>query len=124
MPIIPTADAEDPRTPSYTNLTLGYSLEEDGVELVPEHANSGLITLLYYNLPSLEILDPVSKEWDLVQPRANHQVVYIGKHLSAVSGGRFKAAAHRVVNPGAGTGRVAYLLHPNLDYVNDPNYVL
>jgi isopenicillin N synthase-like dioxygenase len=121
-PAISTIAADSPEAPSYTNLTLGFSLEEPGAFLVPEHADSGLITLLYYDLPSLEILDPAAGNWEVVQPRPGLQACYIGKHFAKASGGRFKAAAHRVVNPETGWTLITYLLHPGLDQVNDPNY--
>lgn len=121
-PPISTVAAESPKAPNYTNLTLGFSLEEPGAFLIPEHADSGLITLLYYDLPSLEILEPVTGDWEIVQPRPGLQVCYIGKHFSDTSSGRFKAAAHRVVNPETGWALVVYLLHPGLDQVDDPGY--
>lgn len=86
-PKVSTIASENPSEPNYTNLTLGYSNEEAGAHLIPEHADSGLITLLYYDLPSLEILEPDTGEWELVQPRPGHQVVYIGKHFSNASEG-------------------------------------
>lgn len=114
-PPIPTAVADDPYKHSYTNLTLGRSLESVGEDLIPEHADSGILTILYYDLPSLEILEPTTKEWEVVQPRPGLQAVYIGQHFQASSNGRFKAALHRVVQPEYGAALVVYLLHPQLE---------
>ncbi|OBR05641.1 2og-fe oxygenase family protein [Colletotrichum higginsianum IMI 349063] len=119
-PPSPIAAGDDPKQPGTTNLTLGRSGAPVGTHLIPEHTDSGLLTLLYYEAASLEILQVSTGEWGLVEPVEGLHVIYVGDALSAESNGRIRAAPHRVTQPKENTALVVYLLHPERGPVSDP----
>ena len=111
-PPVPTGAINNPSKPGKSNLTLGLASAPAGTDLIPSHADSGIITILYYDTPTLEILEPVTQEWEVVQPVEGLHVVYVGQALQALSNGRLVAALHRVKQPKDSTAMVVYLLHP------------
>jgi hypothetical protein len=89
-PPMSTVAADSPKDPNDTNLTLGFFLNEPCAFSIPEHANRSLITLLHYDLPSLEISEPTSGEWKVVQPCPGLHVCYVRKRFLVASSSRLR----------------------------------
>lgn len=109
VPLTTTADK-----PSDTGLQLAWARPEahEGKVIAPAHTDRGLLTLLYYDAPTLEVPVPGTDEWRLVKPVEGAVVGYVGDALDGVSEGRLHSSIHRVVAPRGGTYVAAYLLRP------------
>ena len=100
--------------PTDIGLQLAWARPEayEGKVIAPAHTDRGLLTLLYYDVPTLEVPVPGTDEWRLVTPVEGAVVGYIGKTLEIISDGHLHAPVHRVVAPQGGTYVAAYLLRP------------
>ncbi|KAK7099649.1 uncharacterized protein [Littorina saxatilis] len=79
-----------------------------------EHSDSGFVTLLStFNYGGLQILQDGSDEWTAVPSRPQSLVMNIGDMLSAMSGGRFKATRHRVVDTRVDRFSVPFFFEPH-----------
>lgn len=107
------------KLPSDTGLQLAWARPEahEGKVIAPAHTDRGLLTLLYYDAPTLEVPVAGTDEWRLVKPVEGSVVAYVGDALQASSGGRLHAPVHRVVAPQGGTYVAAYLLRPAFETV-------
>ncbi|KAH7128965.1 hypothetical protein EDB81DRAFT_888740 [Dactylonectria macrodidyma] len=113
-PPSPTTAGDNPEQPGASLFQLGYSVAPAGELLVPSHTGDGLVTLLFYREPSLEVpLEGNSEDWGIVEPIEGHHLVYIAKALQKISGDRLRAPLHRVVEPREGAYLSVYLLHPS-----------
>lgn len=77
---------------------------------------SWLTILLQDDVGGLEVLSNQS-EWQAVGPRSGALSVNLGELLEILSGGRFKATAHRVINPSEDKRRLSIpvFINPALD---------
>ncbi|KAH6709523.1 hypothetical protein BKA61DRAFT_678408 [Leptodontidium sp. MPI-SDFR-AT-0119] len=100
--------------PSDTGLQLAWARPEahEGKVIAPAHTDRGLLTLLYYDVPTLEVPVDGTDEWRLVKPSEGSVVGYVGDALQRSSEGRLLAPVHRVVAPQGRTYVAAYLLRP------------
>ncbi|KAJ5655089.1 2og-fe oxygenase family protein [Penicillium lividum] len=122
-PPAPLTAGENPDEPGASLFQLGYSAASPGKLLVPPHSDSGLVTLLFYEEPSLEVLITENLErWALVEPIEGHHLVYIGDTLQKISENRLRAPLHRVTQTRKGAHLAVYLLHPRIDQMGT-NYV-
>ncbi|KAF2715891.1 hypothetical protein K431DRAFT_236628, partial [Polychaeton citri CBS 116435] len=63
------------------------------------HNDSGLLTMLFYDQPTLQIPGSRVEEWVTVEPRAMSAAVNVADALQRRSGGRLHSLLHRVVQP-------------------------
>lgn len=82
-----------------------------------KHTDIGSLTLLFTEQWGLQVLDPVTKDWRFIQPKAGHAIINIGDSLRFLSGKRLRSCVHRVVPPGGGCQEesrysIAYFLRP------------
>jgi len=85
------------------------------------HMDVGSLTILFCNVPGLQIRDPKSGKWEYVQPKEGHAVVNAGDSLRFLTAKRVCSCLHRVV-PGPDATIVdryslAYFMRPELDAV-------
>ncbi|KAF5566450.1 2og-fe oxygenase family [Fusarium phyllophilum] len=111
-PPAPIAQGEDPQKPGRSELTLARGSAPPKDVIVPEHRDEGLLSILYYEAPHLEIQNATKNGWVLVQPYEGLHPVYVAETLHRSSGGRLNAALHRVVQAEYNAAVASYLLHP------------
>ncbi|KAF4341802.1 oxidoreductase 2OG-Fe(II) oxygenase family [Fusarium beomiforme] len=111
-PPAPTREGHDPQKPGRSELTLARGKATPRQVIVPEHRDEGLLSILYYEAPHLEIQDPAKDDWILVQPSKGLHPVYVAETLQRSSKGRLNAALHRVVQAEYNASVASYLLHP------------
>lgn len=89
---------------------------EDGKLLVtPDHADTEYLTLLAtFNYSGLEILTSDGK-WAEITPRPHSLVINIGETFAKMTGGRFKATRHRVIDIGVDRYSTAFFFTPSFD---------
>lgn len=114
-PPAPTSAVSNPKNPGKSNLGLGLAAAPMGTSLMSSHADDGILTILYYDVPFLEILEPASQEWKLVEVVEGLQVVNVGEDFRKLSGGRLKAALHRVTQAEGENHLIIYYLHLGSD---------
>lgn len=89
--------------------------DEDTVLCCSEHSDSGFVTLLAtFNYKGLQICTEDGL-WMDVPCRPNSLVMNIGDMLSAMSGGRFKATRHRVIDTNVDRFSVPFFFEPRND---------
>ena len=79
------------------------------------HTDIGSLTLLFAPQWGLQVLSPVSNEWQYVEPKPGHAIINVADTLRFLSGRRFRSALHRVM-PIEGVGdrySVSYFLRAN-----------
>ena len=92
------------------------AMDDDIILHCDKHADSGFITFLStFNYRGLQILD--NNQWVDVPPLKNAIVTNIGLNMAAVSGERFKATVHRVVDLGKSRYSVAFFTEPPYDTI-------
>lgn len=103
--------------PSESGLKLALISDKAQVgELIgAEHTDSGLITLLFYDAPTLELPVHGTSDWQLVKPIKGCAIVNIADSLQRESGGRLFSPRHRVVQPEGENLSALYLLRPALE---------
>ena len=92
------------------------ALIEDGKVLTtPDHTDSNFLTLLItFNYVGLERLSPDGK-WVAVDPRPGSLIMNIGDLLDRMTGNRFKATHHRVLDIGVDRYSIPFFLEPAFD---------
>ena len=90
--------------PSNTTLTMLHYPEDTNAVNVGhnKHTDIGSLTLLFTEQWGLQVLEPETKNWTFVQPKAGHAVVNAGDSLRFLSGKRLRSCVHHVVPPGGG----------------------
>jgi isopenicillin N synthase-like dioxygenase len=79
--------------------------------VTPEHADSGFVTLLNtFMFQGLQV--EINGEYKSVLPVHNTLVMNIGETLSKISGYRFKATRHRVLDIGCERYSSPFFLEP------------
>lgn len=63
------------------------------------HTDSGLITLLFYDQPTLQIAGKTAEEWTTVMPQTGCVVVNVADSLSERTARQVHSPLHRVVQP-------------------------
>jgi isopenicillin N synthase-like dioxygenase len=94
---------------------IGYHPQpQAGVERpgVAAHVDFSFITLTLQDSPGLQVQDPAGA-WHPVIPRPGALTVHAGELLELVSGGRYRATPHRVINPSLARTRVSIPLFMN-----------
>ena len=79
------------------------------------HTDVGSLTLLFADLPGLQLRHPSTEAWMHVEPLPGHAVVNVGDSLRFISKGVFQSCLHRVLpNTDASDARysIAYFLRP------------
>ena len=61
------------------------------------HTDVGTLTLLITKQWGLQVLSPLTNEWEYVQPRPGYAVVNVGDTLRFLSSLRFRSGLHRVL---------------------------
>lgn len=90
-------------------------MARDGDRIIQcaDHKDTSFVTLLAtFSNTGLELLDEEGN-WAAVTPRPNSLVMNIGRLLSEMSGDRFKATGHRVMDPGIDRYSVAFFFEPH-----------
>lgn len=72
------------------------SQSDYSVMLIP-HTDFGTLTLLLSERPGLQLMDPITKSWKFVEPRAGSAIVNVGDALAKFTNGLFRSCQHRVV---------------------------
>ncbi|KAK3093075.1 hypothetical protein FSP39_010740 [Pinctada imbricata] len=92
------------------------ALIEDGKVLTtPDHSDSNFITLLInFNYVGLERLSPEG-QWVAVPPRPGSLIMNIGDLLDRMTGNRFKATRHRVIDIGVDRYSIPFFLEPEFE---------
>lgn len=87
-------------------------LSEEHFKLVtPEHSDSGFITLLStFGYPGLQV--EIEGEYRSIQPVDNAIVVNLGRTLSKISGEKYKATMHRVLDIGRERYSSPFFMNP------------
>ena len=81
-----------------------------------KHADSGFMTFLStFSYKGLQIFK--NNQWIDVPPVKNTLIVNIGLNMAAISGGRFKATIHRVIDLGRNRYSVAFFMEPHYDAI-------
>jgi isopenicillin N synthase-like dioxygenase len=96
-PPLKVAAINDPKNPGLSNLCLGLAAAPAGTPLLGAHLDEDMLTITYYDEPFLEVLDPTSQEWRVVEVFENLPVVNVGERFQEASNDRFHAPLHRVV---------------------------
>lgn len=110
-PPAPTTAVRDPKKPGKSNLGLGLAAAPAGTALMSSHADDGILTILYYDVPFLEVLEPTTQEWKAVEVIKGLHIVNIGESFRTISDGRLKAALHRVTQAEGDNNLIIYYLH-------------
>lgn len=90
------------------------------------HTDFGSLSFLHHNiLGGLQVLSPISKEWQYIKPLEGHAICNIGDALSIYSAGILRSSVHRVVPaPGAQGDYVrwslVYFLRPHATAIMEP----
>ncbi len=69
--------------------------EELGICHTP-HTDMGSLTFLFTRQPGLQVLSPVSGQWEWVQPITGCAIVNLGDGMSLLTNGYFHSCLHRV----------------------------
>ncbi|KAH6970318.1 hypothetical protein DER45DRAFT_609020 [Fusarium avenaceum] len=86
-------EGNDPEKPGRSELTLARWSAHVKEVIVPEHRDEGLLSILYYEAPHLEIQKKAKNGWILVQPSE-------GLHPVVVQAGYTAAVASYLLHPG------------------------
>lgn len=68
-----------------------------------EHTDCGFLTILAQDLSGLEVQDPQTQQWKLVQPLENMFAVNLGDMAARWTNDAYKSTKHRVYNQNAKT---------------------
>lgn len=96
-PPIAVAAIKDPKNPGLSNLCLGLAAAPAGTPLPGSHLDEDMLTITYYDEPFLEVLDPTSEEWRVVEVFENLPIVNVGDRFPKASNDWLYAPLHRVV---------------------------
>ena len=69
--------------------------EEHGICHTP-HTDMGSLTFLFTRQPGLQVISPVSGQWEWVQPKADCAIVNLGDGMSLLTNGYLHSCLHRV----------------------------
>lgn len=85
------------------------------------HTDAGSLSLVFSNIPGLQVLMPHTDEWTYIAPRPGHAVVNVGDSLQNLSGNILRSSLHRVVPHPDALDQVkytiVYLMRPETDAV-------
>ncbi|KAL0929816.1 2og-fe oxygenase family protein [Colletotrichum truncatum] len=95
-PPISTEVVSDSRKPGRSNMCLGLASAAAGTSLMEHHVDSDLLTLTFYDEPFLEVQQPKTGEWKVVDVCENRPIVNVGTTFQRVSEHRLRAPLHGV----------------------------
>lgn len=110
-PPISTEIVQEPWNPGRSNLCLGLAAAPAGTPLVDRHVDSDLLTMTFYDEPFLEVQQPTTGEWKVVDIGENLPIVNIGTSFQRASENRLRAALHGVRQSEKEINLIMYDLH-------------
>lgn len=114
-PPVTVAAIKDPKNPGLSNLCLGLAAAPAGTPLLGSHLDEDMLTITYYDEPFLEVLDPISQEWSVVQVLENLPIVNVGDRFQEASNDRLHAPLHRVVQSSREINLIMYDLNEGVE---------
>ena len=94
-PKISTATTYNEKKPGSSGLCLGLATAQSGAAILGRHTNEGMLTIVFFNEPILEIQDRLTQQWKEIPVNGRLPVVYVGESLQKASNGQFHAPVHR-----------------------------
>lgn len=95
-----------------------YGTEEENVGHIA-HTDAGSLSLVFSEIPGLQVAMPHTDEWTFIAPRPGHAIVNVGDSLQFLSGNVLRSSLHRVVpQPDAlnlTKYTIVYLMRPETD---------
>lgn len=114
-PPVPAAAITDPQNPGLSNLCLGLAAAPPGTPLLGSHLDEDMLTITYYDEPFLEVLDPISQAWKVVDVFEQLPIVNVGDRFQEASNDRLHAPLHRVVQSPREINLIMYDLNEGVE---------
>jgi isopenicillin N synthase-like dioxygenase len=75
------------------------------------HTDSDLLTMTYYDEPFLEVQQPMTEAWELIDVCNNLPIVNVGRRFQIASNCKLHAPVHRVKQTEKAIDLIMYDLH-------------
>ncbi|KAK1621892.1 hypothetical protein BDP81DRAFT_466477 [Colletotrichum phormii] len=98
-PPVLTSSFNNAEGPGLSNMCLGLATTPAGTSLMDSHLDEDLLTITFYDEPFLEVLEPLTGEWKVVEVLENMPIVNVGDSFQQLSNNRLHAPLHRVKQP-------------------------